>query len=149
MLIRPQWDELVSTTQGLLKLTNQFVADDVASRKNNLILHYAGEGGDYLLDELICRLAAELRADTVVLDALDIADLACEPHNSSLSEDDADDRRLLSYDVYQKEEAYANDSRGEEEQVSEVDDQRRGRKSSGKHEADRVDYFLGRERLGA
>lgn len=111
-----QWRELVSTAQGLLTLTRPFVADDVASRKNHLVLHYAGEGGDYLLDDLVRKLAIKMRADVVVLDALDIEDLACDPHNSSLSEDCADDRRLLSYDVYQKEEERSNESRREQEQ---------------------------------
>jgi SpoVK/Ycf46/Vps4 family AAA+-type ATPase len=117
-----QWDELVYTARGLLKPTTPFVANDLASQKNHLILHYAGEGGDYLLDELIHLLAISLHADTVVLDALDIADLACEPHNSSLSEDAADDRRLLSYEVYQKEDGQSNDLRQEEEQANESDE---------------------------
>lgn len=117
-----QWDELVSTARGLLRPTSQFVADDVASRKNHLILHYAGEGGDYLLDELIQKLAVELRADTVALDALDIVDLACDPHNSTLSEDSADDRRLLSYAVYQKEEGQASEPRRGEEQSEETNE---------------------------
>jgi SpoVK/Ycf46/Vps4 family AAA+-type ATPase len=118
-----QWDELISTSRGLLRPKTQFVADDVASRKNHLILHYAGEGGDFLLDELIQKLAVELRADTIVLDAQDITDLASDPHNSSLSEDAADDRRLLSYDVYQKDETQTNESRREDEQVKESDEQ--------------------------
>lgn len=117
-----QWDELTSTVRGLLKLTTQFVPDDVASRKNNLILHYAGEGGDYLLDELVQKLAVELKADTVVLDALDIADLTCEPHNSSLSDDAADDRRLLSYDVYQKEDTQTNDHSRKEDHSDELEE---------------------------
>jgi SpoVK/Ycf46/Vps4 family AAA+-type ATPase len=115
-----QWEELVSTARGLMKLTESFVADDLASRKNHLILHYAGEGGDYLLDELIRRLASELRADTVVVDALDIADLACEPHNAFLSEDAADDRRLISYDVY---EAPPSELRRGEEQPAEAQEE--------------------------
>ncbi len=118
-----QWDELVATARGLLRLTTPSVADDVASRKNHLILHYTGEGGDYLLDELLQKVAGALQADTVLLDALDISDLACDPHNSSLSEDFADDRRLLSYDVYQKEETHINESRREEEQVNESNEQ--------------------------
>jgi SpoVK/Ycf46/Vps4 family AAA+-type ATPase len=128
-----QWEELVSTTRGLLKLTAPFIADDVASKKNNLVLHYAGEGGDYLLDELVQRLALEVRADTVVLDALDIADLACEPHNNSMFEDVANDRRLLSYDVYQKEDGHTNEQRREEEQVGELeeyDEEEEGRPDS-------------------
>jgi SpoVK/Ycf46/Vps4 family AAA+-type ATPase len=118
-----QWNELVSTSRGLLRLTTPFVAEDVASRKNHLILHYAGEGGDYLLDELVQKLAVELRADTVLLDALDIGDLACDPHNTNLSEDAADDRRLLSYDVYQRDEGYGSELRREEEQAVESDEQ--------------------------
>lgn len=122
-----QADELVCTARGLLKLTTPFVADDVASRKNNLILHYAGEGGDYLLDELIQRVAVQLHADMVVLDALDIADLACEPHNSSLSDYAADDRRLLSYDVYHREDVEPNVSRREEDEANEPDEQEEDR----------------------
>lgn len=118
-----QWCELVLTARGLLRPTTPFAADDVASRKNHLILHYAGEGGDYLLDELVQKLALEVRADTVVLDALDIADLACDPHNSSLSEDAADDRRLLSYDVYQNEEGHTNEVRQDQEQPDESNEQ--------------------------
>lgn len=118
-----QWHELVSTSRGLIRLPTPFVADDLASRKNHLILHYAGEGGEYLLDELVQKLALEVRADTVVLDALDIADLACDPHNTILSDDAADDRRLLSYDVYQKEEGHNNESRREEELLNEPEEQ--------------------------
>jgi SpoVK/Ycf46/Vps4 family AAA+-type ATPase len=118
-----QWNELVSTSRGLLRLTTPFVAEDVASRKNHLILHYAGEGGDYLLDELVQKLAMEMRADTVLLDALDIGDLACDPHNTNLSEDAADDRRLLSYDVYQRDEGYSSELRRAEEQAVESDEQ--------------------------
>lgn len=118
-----QWHELVSTSRGLLRLPTPFVADDVASRKNHLTLHYAGEGGDYLLDELVQKLALEVRADTVVLDALDITDLACDPHNISLSDDAADDRRLLSYDVYQKEEGHNNEVRRDDEPPNESEEQ--------------------------
>ena len=122
-----QSDELVCTARGLLKLTTPFVANDVASRKNNLILHYSGEGGDYLLDELIQRLAVELHADMVVLDALDIADIACEPHNNSLSDYAADDRRLLSYEVYHREDVQSSDSHREEEQANESNEQEEDR----------------------
>ena len=109
-----QWDELVSTARGLLRLKMPSVADDVASRKNHLVLHYAGEGGDYLLDEIIQKLAVELQVDRIVLDALDIVEWTSDPDNSSMSEDAADDRRLLSYDVYQREERQNSEMRREE-----------------------------------
>ena len=118
-----QWRELISILTGLLKLTTQPVADDLVSRRNNLILHYLGDDGTYLLDNVLQRLAAETGADIVVLDAVDISELACEPHNSKLSEDAADDRRMLGYDVYSpaKTPPQSDQTSGEQDEPEESD----------------------------
>ena len=95
---REQWDEVSTTVRGLLRSTtaNPHIQLEPAVRANNLIIHYAGRDGQYLLDALVKKLASENHSHLLELDVQDIADLASQARARDPS---AAQARMLSYDM--------------------------------------------------
>ena len=71
------------------------VQHEPAVRKSHLLLHYAGNDGDYLVDELVRELTRRKVADLIQLDVQDIAELISSMGPSDVSPD----ARMLSYAV--------------------------------------------------
>lgn len=95
-----QWDELLTTTRGLLSgATNQQYQGDPAARATNLIIHYAGKNGEYLLDEVVLDLASHTQSDLLTLDVQDVAELISHAGFASKDPSSASEGRMLSYDL--------------------------------------------------
>ncbi|KAL2829354.1 hypothetical protein BJY01DRAFT_227978 [Aspergillus pseudoustus] len=92
------WEELCTSARASLRLPLAKYATEPSSRKSHLALHCPDNDGAFFLDAVVYRLAHELSADLVTLDALDIARLCAE-------QDLADTGKMssiqhLGYEVY-------------------------------------------------
>ncbi|KAJ5549962.1 hypothetical protein N7461_004660 [Penicillium sp. DV-2018c] len=92
------WEELRASVKAGLRLPPAKYAKEPSVKKTHLSLHYPGNDGIPFLDAIVKRLASDLGADLVTLNAQDIAQL--------FSEQDLADAgvtspiRSLGYDVY-------------------------------------------------
>ena len=103
MVTHAVYMEVLCTMLGLMKLPLPGFSGEFGAEKSHLILHYAREGGQSLLEELVPHLSHQLGYDVIALDAIDIAELANEfEYLENPPEDFAHASRLLSYEVYQK-----------------------------------------------
>lgn len=93
-----QWQEIRTTLIGMLRAatSNSQYQHEPAVKANNLLLHYAGKHGDYLLDLVVRRLAQQTSSDLITLDVQDIADLISEARGKDPS---AAEGRMLSYEI--------------------------------------------------
>jgi len=103
----PTFTEVYYTAKGLLKIPRPELAGEVAAEKSHLILHYPAEGGSFLLDEVVQELSQRMHCDLLVLDAQDISELvATSDHLESAPEEFMHASRLLSYEVFNKEQRF-------------------------------------------
>ncbi|ETN37777.1 uncharacterized protein HMPREF1541_07400 [Cyphellophora europaea CBS 101466] len=94
-----QWDEILTTARGLLRgRPKQQHQGEPAALASNLVLHYAGKNGEYLLDEVVHDLASKTGSDLLTLDVQDIADLISQAGSAS-KDPSAVEGRMLSYDL--------------------------------------------------
>ena len=114
------WEELYASAKAGLVLPPAEYANEPATLKSHLLLQYPGDNGILFLDSVVRRLAQELKAKLITLNAQDIAFLCSE-------QDRADSGmtspiRSLGYEVYrspssiaaQESEDVANDAEADE-----------------------------------
>ncbi|KAI5855981.1 hypothetical protein BZA05DRAFT_349558 [Tricharina praecox] len=70
------WKEISTYVQTGLLLPKGAFADGVAATKSHCILHLPKEGGLYYLDAITEKVAAEVEADLIRIDAQDFAEIA-------------------------------------------------------------------------
>ncbi|OOQ90236.1 spastin [Penicillium brasilianum] len=92
------WDELRASVKAGLRLPPTQYAGEPPAKKSHLVLQYPGPDGILFLDAVVHRLAHELNADLVTLNAQDLAQLLSE---QDLAEAGATSAiRSLGYEVY-------------------------------------------------
>ncbi|RMZ90614.1 hypothetical protein DV736_g2176, partial [Chaetothyriales sp. CBS 134916] len=96
--------ETVLTANGLIVPSLKEYADEPASRVSHLLLLYAADDGELLLDDYVHNLAFELGCDLMTLDAQDIAQLIVASHQPA---DLVAEARHLSYDALHKTDSIA------------------------------------------
>lgn len=72
------WDELRASVKAGLRLPPAQYAKEPPAKKSHLVLQYPGNDGILFLDAVVKRLAHELNADLITLNAQDIAQLFSE-----------------------------------------------------------------------
>ncbi|KAL3439400.1 hypothetical protein BDV09DRAFT_157256 [Aspergillus tetrazonus] len=92
------WEELCASARAGLRLPPAKYATEPSARKSHLVLHYPGPDGILFLDAVIKRLAGELNADLVTLNAQDIAQLCVEQDLTDTGR--TSPIRLLGYEVF-------------------------------------------------
>ncbi|KAL4780786.1 hypothetical protein BJX76DRAFT_350669 [Aspergillus varians] len=92
------WEELCASARAGLRLPPAKYATEPSARKSHLVLHYPGTDGILFLDAVVKRLAHELNADVVTLNAQDIAQLCIEQDLADTGR--TSPIRLLGYEVY-------------------------------------------------
>ncbi|KAL3474982.1 hypothetical protein BJX99DRAFT_169872 [Aspergillus californicus] len=92
------WEELLASARAGLRLPPAKYATEPSARKSHLVLHYPGPDGILFLDAVTKRLAQELDADLVTLNAQDIAQLCVEQDLADTGR--TSPIRLLGYEVY-------------------------------------------------
>ncbi|KAL4992257.1 hypothetical protein BDW68DRAFT_150075 [Aspergillus falconensis] len=92
------WEELCASARAGLRLPPAKYATEPSARKSHLVLHYPGTDGILFLDAVIKRLAGELGADLVTLNAEDIAQLCVEQDLTDTGR--TSPIRLLGYEVF-------------------------------------------------
>ncbi|KAG2413410.1 hypothetical protein HFD88_002599 [Aspergillus terreus] len=97
-LTQPLWEELVASARAGLRLPPTKYAKEPSARKSHLVLQYPGNDGILFLDAVVKRLARELGADVVTLNAQDIAQLCTEQDLADTGTTTA--IRSLGYEVY-------------------------------------------------
>jgi ATP-dependent 26S proteasome regulatory subunit len=92
------WEELCASAKAGLRLPPAKYAKEPSAQKSHLVLQYPGADGILFLDAVVKRLAQELGADVVTLDAQDIAQLCSE---QDMADSGATSPiRSLGYEVY-------------------------------------------------
>ncbi|KKK15585.1 hypothetical protein P175DRAFT_0503078 [Aspergillus ochraceoroseus IBT 24754] len=92
------WEELRASARAGLRLPPAKYATEPSARKSHLVLQYPGTDGILFLDAVIKRLAQDLGADLVTLNAQDIAQLCVEQDLADTGR--SSPIRLLGYEVY-------------------------------------------------
>ncbi|RAL17796.1 ATP-binding protein [Aspergillus homomorphus CBS 101889] len=92
------WEELCASARAGMRLPPARYAQEPSARKSHLVLHYPGADGILFLDAIVSRLAHELSADLVTLNAQDIAELCSEQDLADTGL--TNPIRSLGYDVY-------------------------------------------------
>ncbi|KAF7173078.1 hypothetical protein CNMCM5623_005331 [Aspergillus felis] len=92
------WEELCASAKAGLRLPPAKYAQEPSAQKSHLVLQYPGADGILFLDAVVKRLAQELSADVVTLNAQDIAQLCSE---QDMADSGATSPiRSLGYEVY-------------------------------------------------
>ncbi|KAE8319288.1 hypothetical protein BDV41DRAFT_519494 [Aspergillus transmontanensis] len=115
------WEELCASAKAGLRLPPAKYAKEPSARKSHLVLQYPGADGILFLDAVVKRLAQELSADVVTLNAQDIAQLCSEQDLEDVGT--TSPIRSLGYDVYRPTapESWQDDSMGEGDDEAEVE----------------------------
>ncbi|KAK1143499.1 hypothetical protein N8T08_006305 [Aspergillus melleus] len=92
------WQELCASARAGLRLPPAKYATEPSARKSHLVLQYPGSDGILFLDAVVKRLAQELGADLVTLNAQDIAQLCNEQDLEDVGTTSS--IRSLGYEVY-------------------------------------------------
>ncbi|RAK96263.1 ATP-binding protein [Aspergillus ibericus CBS 121593] len=92
------WEELCASARAGLRLPPTKYAQEPSARKSHLVLQYPGTDGILFLDAVVKRLAQELGADLVTLNAQDIAQLCSEQDLADIGT--TTPIRSLGYEVY-------------------------------------------------
>ncbi|KAF9883566.1 hypothetical protein FE257_003165 [Aspergillus nanangensis] len=92
------WEELRASAKAGLRLPPAKYAKEPSAKKSHLVLQYPGSDGILFLDAVVKRLAQELGADLVTLNAQDIAQLCTEQDLADVGATSA--IRSLGYEVY-------------------------------------------------
>ncbi|KAE8349354.1 hypothetical protein BDV28DRAFT_141412 [Aspergillus coremiiformis] len=117
------WEELCASARAGLRLPPVKYAKEPSARKSHLVLQYPGADGIVFLDAVVKRLAQELGADVVTLNAQDIAQLCSEQDLEDIGT--SSPIRSLGYDVYRPAVSEslqdAGDSMGEGDEETEME----------------------------
>ncbi|PYH99572.1 mitochondrial AAA ATPase [Aspergillus ellipticus CBS 707.79] len=97
-LTEAQWEELCASARAGLRLPPTKYAKEPSARKSHLVLQYPGIDGILFLDAVVRRLAQELGADLVTLNAQDISQLCSEQDLADVGT--TSPIRSLGYEVY-------------------------------------------------
>ncbi|PYI07640.1 mitochondrial AAA ATPase [Aspergillus sclerotiicarbonarius CBS 121057] len=92
------WEELCASARAGLRLPPTKYAQEPSARKSHLVLQYPGTDGILFLDAVVKRLAQEVGADLVTLNAQDIAQLCSEQDLADVGT--TSPIRSLGYEVY-------------------------------------------------
>ncbi|KAF7585541.1 hypothetical protein BBP40_010716 [Aspergillus hancockii] len=92
------WEELCASAKAGLRLPPAKYAKEPSAKKSHLVLQYPGADGILFLDAVVKRLAKELDADVVTLNAQDIAELCSEQDLADAGTSSS--IRSLGYEVY-------------------------------------------------
>ncbi|PWY89575.1 spastin [Aspergillus sclerotioniger CBS 115572] len=92
------WEELCASARAGLRLPPTKYAQEPSARKSHLVLQYPGTDGILFLDAVVKRVAQELGADLVTLNAQDIAQLCSEQDLADVGT--TTPIRSLGYEVY-------------------------------------------------
>lgn len=92
------WDELRASVKAGLRLPPAQYAGEPPAKKSHLVLQYPGPDGILFLDAVVQRLAHELNADLVTLNAQDLTQLLSEQDLAEAGSTSG--IRSLGYDVY-------------------------------------------------
>ncbi|OOF99417.1 hypothetical protein ASPCADRAFT_203174 [Aspergillus carbonarius ITEM 5010] len=92
------WEELCASARAGMRLPPTKYAQEPSARKSHLVLQYPGTDGILFLDAVVKRLAQELGADLVTLNAQDIAQLCSEQDLADVGT--TSPIRSLGYEVY-------------------------------------------------
>lgn len=92
------WDELRASVKAGLRLPPAQYAKEPPARKSHLVLQYPGNDGILFLDAVVKRLAHELKADLITLNAQDLAQLFSEHDLSEAGQ--TSPIRSLGYEVH-------------------------------------------------
>jgi SpoVK/Ycf46/Vps4 family AAA+-type ATPase len=92
------WEELCASARAGLRLPPAKYAKEPSAKKSHLVLQYPGSDGILFLDAVVKRLAKELDADVVTLNAQDIAELCSEQDLADAGTSST--IRSLGYEVY-------------------------------------------------
>lgn len=114
------WEELYASAKAGLILPPAQYANEPSTLKSHLLLQYPGDDGILFLDSVVRRLAQELKAKLITLNAQDIAFLCSEQDRADTGM--TSPIRSLGYEVYrspssiaaQENEDVANDADAEE-----------------------------------
>ncbi|RMD40500.1 hypothetical protein DV735_g4618, partial [Chaetothyriales sp. CBS 134920] len=96
--------EVVLTANGLIVPSPKQYADEPASKVSHLLLLYAADDGELLLDDYVHNLAFELGCDLMTLDTQDIAQLIVASNQPA---DLVAEARHLSYDALHRTDSLA------------------------------------------
>jgi len=138
-MVTDQYEEVLRTTKGLLRSSNNSILAKVDdSLRNHLLLQYTNADGALFLDRFVQHLARQLGCDMVSLDAQDIADLI---QASEQSDAFTFAGRMLSYEVFT--EAFSSPSsthsrRPIQEEEEEEEDEEEGDEEDSPSEMGRV-----------
>ncbi|PLB55722.1 AAA-domain-containing protein [Aspergillus steynii IBT 23096] len=113
------WQELCASARAGLRLPPAKYAAEPSARKSHLVLQYPGHDGILFLDAVVKRLAQELGADLVTLNAQDIAQLCSEQDLESVGT--TSPIRSLGYEVYRPAMSDAWQDVGEEGESDDAD----------------------------
>ncbi|PYH44837.1 ATP-binding protein [Aspergillus saccharolyticus JOP 1030-1] len=97
-LTEAMWEELCASARAGMRLPPARYAQEPSARKSHLVLQYPGADGILFLDAVVKRLAHEIGADLVTLNAQDIAELCSEQDLTDTGKTDS--IRSLGYDVH-------------------------------------------------
>lgn len=114
------WEELCASAKAGLRLPPPKYAQEPSAQKSHLVLQYPGADGILFLDAVVKRLAQELGADVVTLDAQDIAQLCSE--QDMVDSGATSPIRSLGYEVYRPSIAESWQESGDNLNESEADD---------------------------
>ncbi|KAA8644196.1 hypothetical protein EYZ11_004686 [Aspergillus tanneri] len=113
------WEELCASARAGLRLPPAKYATEPSARKSHLVLQYPGNDGVLFLDAVVKRLAQELGADLVTLDAQDIAQLCNEQDLADIGTTSS--IRSLGYEVYRPSASDSWQEMGEEGESEDAD----------------------------
>ena len=119
------WKEVLLTVRGGLELAPQAHSESLPARKSHVVLQCPKDGGIQFLESIVAKVAVEVDADLITLDAQDIAEISGDFLNE---ESTSGPNRLLSlgYDAHQltaKQEAQENEEVAEEDEALEEEDE--------------------------
>lgn len=113
------WQELCASARAGLRLPPAKYAREPSARKSHLVLQYPGNDGILFLDAVVQRLAREMGADLVTLNAQDIAQLCSEQDLADVGT--TSPIRSLGYEVYRPAVSDAWQDIGEEGESDDAD----------------------------
>ncbi|PGH12830.1 hypothetical protein AJ79_04054 [Helicocarpus griseus UAMH5409] len=114
------WDELCASAKAGLGLPPPQHIDEPSATRSHLVLQYPGDGGIIFLDAVVRKLAANINANLITLNAQDIAQLYAEQR-----QDDSGTPSSIAnmgYEVYQSKKPAAAREPDEYEEAEEEED---------------------------
>jgi hypothetical protein len=118
------WKEILLTVRGGLELAPQAHSESLSARKSHVVLQCPKDGGVQFLESVVEKIAIEISADMISLDAQDIAEVSGEFLNEDLNSG-PNKLQSLGYDAHQlttKQEAQESEEAAEEEEEFDDDE---------------------------